>query len=119
MSSTCDINEFLSTNLEDRQRSAENYLKNNPTKVPVLIINHHKSILLNQFKYLLSRELKVGRLVVMLKKMNSCSEEDAIYFYAGNKILRFDQTMQKVYEEHRSEDGFLYIRMTNLPTFGV
>ena len=118
MPATQQADIFMSTPLDDRKARSHSYILENPTKVPVVLINNHKGIDLEKYKYLLPREFSVKKLVSMVKKVNACRPEEALYFYANGKIVRYDWIIGDAYDLYKHEDGFLYLKMTNMPTFG-
>ena len=118
MSLTKQIDHFVRTPIEDRLQRSARYLSQNPSKVPVLLVNTHKGIELVKYKYLLPKDFTVIRLIAMVKKVGNCRPEEAVYMYANNKILKNDMTLEMAYELYKESDGFLYIKMTSMPTFG-
>ena len=118
MSTFENIKIFRNLPLEDRRKKANKYLDQNPSKVPVLILNCHKGMELNHYKYLLPKSFTIKRLAIMIKKIVISNSDDALYFYANDKIIRYDWRLGDIYDLHRNDDNFLYIKMTNMPTFG-
>lgn len=44
--------------------------------------------------------------------------ENAIYLYVNNKLLRPDKFIGDIYDECKSEDLYLHIKITDIPTLG-
>ncbi len=64
------------------------------------------------------KRLKVIHFIATLRKSINLDPENAIYLYVNNKLLKADKFIAEVYEENKSEDLFLYITITDIPTLG-
>lgn len=93
-------------------------ISRNASKVPVIILSKHLSMKTESLKYILPKKFTISRLLSLIRKTKQCGPEEAVYFYANNKILSYDNLINDIYHKFKSEDGFLYITMTNIPAFG-
>lgn len=65
-------------------------------------------------------DLTVGQFVYVIRKRIKLSPEKAIFiFVSGNVLPPTASLMSTVYEEHKDEDGFLYITYSGENTFGA
>lgn len=87
-------------------------------KVPVIVITKDSSIKQQCLKYILPKKFTISRLLNLIRKTKLYSPEEAVYFYACNKILSYDSLINDVYHKFKGEDGCLYLTMTNIPAFG-
>lgn len=44
--------------------------------------------------------------------------ENALYLYSNNKLLKPDRFIGEIYEENKSDDQYLHIKITDIPTLG-
>ena len=60
-------------------------------------------------KYLVPADLTVGQFVYVIRKRINLSPEKAIFIFVEDALPPTASLMSSVYEEHKDEDGFLYI----------
>lgn len=46
------------------------------------------------------------------------NKENTFYLYANNHILKPTETIQEIYDKHKSSDGFLYVKISDIPSLG-
>lgn len=73
---------------------------------------------LTKKEYLVPWRLKVIHFIATLRKSINLDSENAIYLYVNNKLLKPDKFIAEVYDEFKSEDLFLYVTITDIPTLG-
>ena len=67
-------------------------------------------------KYLVPADLTVGQFVYVIRKRIKLSPEKAIFIFVDEVLPPTAALMSSIYEEHKDEDGFLYITyVTNHP----
>jgi GABA(A) receptor-associated protein len=67
-------------------------------------------------KYLVPADLTVGQFVYVIRKRIKLSPEKAIFIFVDEVLPPTAALMSSIYEEHKDEDGFLYITYaTHLP----
>ena len=69
-------------------------------------------------KYLVPADLTVGQFVYVIRKRIKLSPEKAIFIFVNNVLPPTAALMSAVYEEHKDDDGFLYITYSGENTFG-
>jgi len=60
-------------------------------------------------KYLVPADLTVGQFVYVIRKRIKLSPEKAIFIFVDEVLPPTAALMSAIYEEHKDEDGFLYI----------
>lgn len=60
-------------------------------------------------KYLVPADLTVGQFVYVIRKRIKLSPEKAIFIFVDEQLPPTAALMSSIYEEHKDEDGFLYI----------
>jgi GABA(A) receptor-associated protein len=63
-------------------------------------------------------DLTVGQFVYVIRKRIKLSPEKAIFIFVKNVLPPTAALMSSVYEDHRDEDGFLYVTYSGENTFG-
>jgi len=88
--------------------------------VPVIVERAEKSDAptLDKKKYLVPADLTVGQFVYVIRKRIKLSAEKAIFIFVNNVLPPTAALMSAVYEEHKDEDGFLYVTYSGENTFG-
>lgn len=69
-------------------------------------------------RYLVPSDLTVGQFVYVIRKRIRLSPEKAIFIFVGNVLPPTANMMSAVYDQHKDEDGFLYITYSGENTFG-
>jgi len=65
-------------------------------------------------KYLVPADLTVGQFVYVIRKRIKLSPEKAIFIFVDEVLPPTAALMSSIYEEHKDEDGFLYITYVTL-----
>lgn len=87
-------------------------------KVPVVIYTRHSAMKQGILKYILPKKFTISRLLSLIRKTKDYKPDEAVYFYANNRILPYDSLINDVYHKFKGEDGFLHLTMSNIPAFG-
>jgi GABA(A) receptor-associated protein len=69
-------------------------------------------------RYLVPADLTVGQFVYVIRKRIRLSPEKAIFVFVRNVLPPTAALMSSVYEDHKDEDGFLYVTYSGENTFG-
>eukprot|EP00698_Gefionella_okellyi_P004947 TRINITY_DN14569_c0_g1_i1.p1 TRINITY_DN14569_c0_g1~~TRINITY_DN14569_c0_g1_i1.p1 ORF type:complete len:121 (+),score=29.68 TRINITY_DN14569_c0_g1_i1:216-578(+) len=106
--------------LEKRKQEAGRIRQKYPDRIPVICEKAKKSDLseIDKKKYLVPGDLTVGQFVYVIRKRIKLTPEKAIFLFVNNVLPPTAQLMSTLYEEHKDEDGFLYITYSGENTFG-
>ncbi|KAB5591925.1 hypothetical protein CTheo_4658 [Ceratobasidium theobromae] len=69
-------------------------------------------------KYLVPSDLTVGQFVYVIRKRIKLAPEKAIFIFVDEVLPPTAALMSAIYEEHKDEDGFLYVSYSGENTFG-
>ena len=69
-------------------------------------------------RYLVPADLTVGQFVYVIRRRIKLSPEKAIFVFVNNVLPPTAALMSSIYEEHKEDDGFLYIAYSGENTFG-
>eukprot|EP00163_Fabomonas_tropica_P010225 TRINITY_DN2030_c0_g2_i1.p2 TRINITY_DN2030_c0_g2~~TRINITY_DN2030_c0_g2_i1.p2 ORF type:complete len:125 (+),score=44.04 TRINITY_DN2030_c0_g2_i1:292-666(+) len=105
---------------EKRQAESQRIRSKYPDRIPVICEKAEKSDIpdIDKKKYLVPADLTVGQFVYVIRKRIKLSPEKAIFIFVKNVLPATASLMSTVYEEHKDEDGFLYITYSGENTFG-
>lgn len=107
--------------LEKRQSEAARIRDKYPERVPVIVEKAEKSDIpdIDKKKYLVPADLTVGQFVYVIRKRIKLSPEKAIFIFVRNVLPPTAALMSSIYEDHKDDDGFLYITYSGENTFGA
>ncbi|KAK3253313.1 Autophagy-related protein 8d [Cymbomonas tetramitiformis] len=106
--------------LEKRQGEAQRIREKYPDRIPVIVEKSEKSDIpdIDKKKYLVPADLTVGQFVYVIRKRIKLGPEKAIFIFVNNVLPPTAALMSAIYEEHKDDDGFLYITYSGENTFG-
>ncbi|CAL9222556.1 unnamed protein product [Arabidopsis halleri] len=106
---------------EKRQAEAARIREKYPDRIPVIVERAEKSDVpdIDKKKYLVPADLTVGQFVYVVRKRIKLSPEKAIFIFVKNILPPTAAIMSAIYEEHKDEDGFLYMSYSGENTFGI
>jgi len=105
---------------EKRKAEAERIRQKYSDRIPVICEKVEKSDIatIDKKKYLVPADLTVGQFVYVIRKRIKLSPEKAIFIFVDEVLPPTAALMSSIYEEHKDEDGFLYISYSGENTFG-
>mmetsp|Transcript_93055 Transcript_93055/g.226028 ORF Transcript_93055/g.226028 Transcript_93055/m.226028 type:complete len:119 (-) Transcript_93055:268-624(-) len=106
--------------VEQRQAESERIRAKYPDRIPVICEKAEKSDIpdIDKKKYLVPADLTVGQFVYVVRKRIKLTPEKAIFIFVNNVLPSTSSLMQKVYEDYKDDDGFLYVTYSGENTFG-
>ncbi|KAL3701343.1 hypothetical protein R1sor_019365 [Riccia sorocarpa] len=106
--------------LEKRQAEASRIRNKYPDRIPVIVERAEKSDIpdIDKKKYLVPADLTVGQFVFVIRKRIKLSAEKAIFIFVRNVLPPTAAMMSAIYDEHKDDDGFLYLTYSGENTFG-
>ena len=107
--------------VEHRKAEAEKIRERHADRIPVICEKVEGSAIqdLDKKKFLVPSDLTVGQFVLVVRKRVMLEPEKAIFLFIGdNSIPPNAAAMADLYNKHKDEDGFLYVRYSGENTFG-
>lgn len=106
--------------LDKRKAEAARIKEKYADRIPVIVEKAEKSDIpdIDKKKYLVPSDLTVGQFVYVIRKRIKLNPEKAIFIFVRNVLPPSAALMSSIYEDHRDEDGFLYITYSGENTFG-
>ena len=106
---------FKSANdYESRVTESDRIMKKYPNRIPIIIEKADECQLndIDKTKYLVPNDLNMNQFVYIIRKRIKLDNSQSIFFIVGNNICPSNTPLFNIYEEHKDEDGFLYIIYT-------
>lgn len=110
--------EHMKLTQEERKIKSQHYLQKYEDSVPVFISSITKGIEVPQSKLLLKKVYTVSQFIRNIKKSDVNTKESALYLYSKERILKPTDTFDNVYSKFKDNDGFLYIKVSEIPALG-
>ena len=108
--------------LEGRKAQSETIRAKHPDRIPVIVEKRAGDKQLpdiDKKKFLVPADLSVGQFMYVIRKRIKLSPEQAIFlFVAHGTVPPSVSTLQAVYDQHKDEDGFLYLTYSGENFFG-
>ena len=107
--------------LMQRKAEAGRILKRYPTRIPVICerANTADIALIDKHKYLVPAELIMGQLIFVIRRRLKLDAAKAIFLFVNDQVIPpSGASLGELYEEYKSEDGFLYMTYSGENTFG-
>lgn len=73
---------------------------------------------IDKIKYLVPQDLTVGQFVYVVRKRIKLPSEKAIFLFCNNQLPPTAALMSTMYDEHKDEDGFLYLMYSGESAYG-
>ncbi|GFR85744.1 autophagy-related protein 8 [Elysia marginata] len=91
-----------------------------PERIPVIVEKDPKSQIaaIDKRKFLVPSDISVAQFMWIIRKRIQLPSEKAIFLFVGKVLPQSSASMGQIYEDHRDEDGFLYIAYSGENTFG-
>ncbi|GAA5877821.1 hypothetical protein JCM16303_000250 [Sporobolomyces ruberrimus] len=105
---------------EKRKAEAERIRQKYSDRIPVICEKADKTdiAVIDKKKYLVPADLTVGQFVYVIRKRIKLEPEKAIFIFVDEVLPPTAAFMSQIYEEHKDEDGFLYVTYSGENTFG-
>ncbi len=111
---------------EDRKKRSTSLLLKYSDKYPVILEKSKKDKYLpriDKSKLLVSHDMTIASIIQLLKKNIKINEHTAIYITTTDKknndiMLSGSQSITNVYDNYKSDDGFLYLEYCTENVFG-
>ncbi|RKO94954.1 hypothetical protein CXG81DRAFT_27970 [Caulochytrium protostelioides] len=108
---------------EKRALEASRITQKYPDRIPCIVERSAQSSpslpLIDKKKYLVPSDLTVGQFVYVIRKRIKLAPEKAIFIFVEGVLPPSSMLLARVYEEHKDEDGFLYVVYSSENTFGA
>merc|ERR1719295_1752580 len=96
---------------EQRAAEAGKIRNKYPERIPVIVEKAPKSQVpdIDKRKFLVPSDISVAQFVWIIRKRVQMPSEKALFLFVGKVLPQTSASMGQIYEEHKDEDGFLYV----------
>lgn len=105
-----------------RQSESGRILTKYPDRIPIICQKNKRSTVvcpdLDKQKYLVPNDLSMGQFIYIIRKRLKMPPEKALYIFVNGSIPNVGKLLSTIYNEHKDDDGFLYIYYNLENTFG-
>ena len=105
---------------DERSKESQKIMEKYPGRIPIIVERKEKADIqdIDKHKFLVPNDISVGQFIYIIRKRIKLSPEKALFIFVNNILPPTAQSMLKIYEQHKGEDGFLYITYSGENTFG-
>ncbi|MAR50970.1 MAG: hypothetical protein CML42_07580 [Rhodobacteraceae bacterium] len=90
-----------------------------PDRIPIICERIGDTVPdIDRKKYLVPGDLSIANFMYVIRKRIKLSPEISIFLFVNESMVPCSELMSKCYEEHKDQDGFLYIKYGGESTFG-
>ena len=106
--------------LDKRTAEATRICNKYPDRIPVIVEKAEQSTIpdIDKQKYLVPSSLTVGQFIYVIRKRIRLTPDMAIFLFVNNVLPPTAALMSSIYDQHKDEDGFLYVTYSGENTFG-
>ena len=106
--------------MDQRYTEAHRILEKYPDRIPVICEKHPESTMdiIDKNKFLVPGTLTVSQFSYVVRKRIKLRPEQAIFIMCNDSMLTSTSTMREIYDEYKSECGFMYFLYQSESVFG-
>ena len=106
--------------LEKRQEQSRLVMQKYPNRIPIIVKKCEKSKFndIDKDKYLVPKDLNMNQFVYIIRKRIKLDKSQSIFLMVNDTICPSNTPISVIYDDHKDNDGFLYITYTSENTFG-
>lgn len=115
------MSKFKETNSFDKRKLESTKIRNKyPDRIPIICERGDKSDIpeIDRNKYLVPADLTLGQFVYIIRKRIKVPAEKSVFIFINGKIPPTAALINRLYDEHKDEDGFMYVSYCGENTFG-
>jgi len=110
------------SDFEEKERIQESnkIILKYPTRIPIIVERHVNCKFndINKKKYLVPRDMAMNQFIFIIRKRINLESSQSLFVTVGDRLTSSNISLGEIYENHKDEDGFLYMIYTSENTFG-
>ena len=105
---------------EERTSESSKIIEKYPMRIPIIVEKASGCQLkdIQKNKYLAPRDMAMCQFVFTVRKKINLEASEAIFLMVNGQLVQSSILLSEIYENHKDEDGFLYMIYTSENTFG-
>ena len=110
-------NEFT---IDERKKECDRIKTKYPDRIPVICERACGATIssIDKRKFLVPGDLTVGQFLYVIRGRMKLRADEALFVFVDGALPKTAATMQSIYENHKDEDGFLYLVYNGENVFG-
>jgi hypothetical protein len=104
---------------EERQAECKRIEEKFPDRIPLVIDIEGGGLHLPRRKYLVERDMLFINFAHVIRQRLKVGPNESLFFFCEGCIPQQTHTLQQIFKERGSEDGFLVLTIMKENTFGV
>lgn len=107
--------------IESRCQESSKIRSKYPDRIPVVVEKAPRTLIqdIDKRKFLVPADLTVAQFMYIIRKRIQLPPEKAMFLFVNRVLPATSATMGSIYNDHKDEDGFLYIAYSGENTFGA
>ena len=108
------------TSEEKRIQECSRILNKHPDRIPIIVCKDKNCKLpdIDKQKYLVPKDMNLGQFIYVIRKRIQLQSNEALFILVNYSLMPSNTSLQDIYENKKSKDGFLYITYSSENTFG-
>jgi GABA(A) receptor-associated protein len=107
----------------ERLNESQRILEKEPSRKPVIIEKANtcprKISELKKHKFLFDKDLKISQMMILVRELIKLDVREPIILMTDDNYLpSISSTVEKLYDEHKNDDGFLYVTYSTQEMYG-
>ena len=90
-------------------------------RIPIIVEKYYKNTTLpniDKCKYLVPRDMNLGQFIYIIRKRIKIDSHQALFVTVDGVLDSSSTVISELYDQHKDEDGFLYVVYTSENTIG-
>ena len=107
--------------LTDRENESRRVRNKYPNRYPLIVEKAETSNIeqnIDKTKFLVPGDLTMGQMIYVIRKRIKLQSDTALFIFVDNVMPTTNDVISNVYNNHKDEDGFLYVKFSGENTFG-
>lgn len=113
------MQKFKLKSFEDRKKESDKVFNKYKNSIPVIVDTNTENVQqLDKNKYIVPNHMQFSEFIVILRKRLTIKPEQSIFLLINNRLMTPSLSIKEIYNEHKEDDGFLYVIYKFENTFG-
>ena len=107
---------------EARELRSDLLMRKYPDHIPIIVekFKNEKNILtIPQSKFMVATSRTMSEFMMIIRKQIKLEPHMALFVFVNNVLVPTSATIGSIYQEHRDNDGFLYMQYCSENAFGA
>lgn len=106
---------------EERKSEASRIMAKYPDRIPIIVEKTECADIpdIDKKKYLVPCDITLGQFQYVIRKKISLRDDQAIFLLINNTLQPTSSLISQLYNDHREDCGYLFIKYTSENTFGT